>query len=98
MRTSASDRVVRWRALRFMLLERLRNMWRIPDGFILILPLAVKRKRFLAELLVFILGIFHNLSLARTAGHAPGSKVPASLSQIDLKARFIAAERVYGKA
>src|SRR5712672_550468 len=58
MRLSASDTSVMpvcWRRKR---LPRLLMPWRFPATPCLTLPDAVKRKRFLAPLLVFILGIF----------------------------------------
>src|SRR5471032_55114 len=58
MRVSGSDTMampVAWRRKR---LPRFVMPWRLPATPCLILPEAVKRKRFLAPLLVFILGIF----------------------------------------
>src|SRR5258708_27896699 len=58
MRVSGSDPIampVAWRRKR---LPRLLMPWRFPATPCLTLPDAVKRKRFLAPLLVFILGIF----------------------------------------
>src|SRR6185437_5262624 len=61
------------RALRFMLFGFEIRRWRLCATPALILPVAVREKRFLAPLLVFILGIFI-LSLQgfrqRTARHA----------------------------
>src|SRR5215813_9220405 len=58
MRASGSDTgviPVFWRRKR---LPRLLMPWRLPTTPCFTLPVAVKRKRFLAPLLVFILGIF----------------------------------------
>src|SRR5947207_15688858 len=58
MRVSGSDTRVMpvcWRRKR---LPRLVMPWRLPTTPCFTLPVAVKRKRFLAPLLVFILGIF----------------------------------------
>src|SRR5665213_3074328 len=58
MRVSGSDTMampVAWRRKR---LPRLVMPWRLPTTPCFTLPEAVKRKRFLAPLLVFILGIF----------------------------------------
>src|SRR6266550_1533720 len=58
MRVSGSDTnamPVAWRRKR---LPRLLMPWRLPTTPCFTLPDAVKRKRFLAPLLVFILGIF----------------------------------------
>src|SRR5881392_205825 len=58
MRVSGSDTTVMpvcWRRKR---LPRLFMPWRLPTTPCFTLPVAVKRKRFLAPLLVFILGIF----------------------------------------
>src|SRR5580658_6722862 len=45
------------RALRFIFLGLLIRRWRLWATFALILPVAVRLKRFFAPLLVFILGI-----------------------------------------
>src|SRR5712675_328004 len=58
MRVSGSETNVMpvcWRRKR---LPRLLMPWRLPTTPCFTLPVAVKRKRFLAPLLVFILGIF----------------------------------------
>src|SRR5215212_2253905 len=58
IRVSGSDTMaipVAWRRKR---LPRLLMPWRLPATPCFTLPVAVKRKRFLAPLLVFILGIF----------------------------------------
>src|SRR5476649_1183976 len=72
MRVSGSDTMampVAWRRKR---LPRFVMPWRLPATPCLILPEAVKRKRFLAPLLVFILGIF--VPFQRVSAEAP---VPA---------------------
>src|SRR5262245_6027061 len=58
MRVSGSETMaipVAWRRKR---LPRLLMPWRLPTTPCFTFPVAVKRKRFLAPLLVFILGIF----------------------------------------
>jgi hypothetical protein len=42
-----------------MLCERLRRLWRLKAGLALILPPAVREKRFFALLFVFNLGILN---------------------------------------
>src|SRR6476646_9749996 len=72
MRVSGSDTSVMpvcWRRKR---LPRLLMPWRLPTTPCFTLPVAVKRKRFLAPLLVFILGIF--VPFQRVSAEAP---VPA---------------------
>src|ERR671917_38535 len=54
---SDSDSTVVPRALRTNLVVRLIMPWRLPACWTLILPVAVKLKRFLAPDFVFILGI-----------------------------------------
>src|SRR6185436_18188502 len=56
------------RAVRTILCGRLLMPWRLRAGPILILPEAVTRKRFLALLLVFILGIFFPFNSLRGPG------------------------------
>src|SRR5579862_8625318 len=58
MRVSGSDTSVMPVCWRRKLLPRLLMPWRLPTTPCFTLPEAVKRKRFLAPLLVFILGIF----------------------------------------
>src|SRR3981189_2367980 len=72
MRVSGSETNVMpvcWRRKR---LPRLLMPWRLPTTPCFTLPVAVKRKRFLAPLLVFILGIF--VPFQRVSACAP---VPA---------------------
>src|ERR1700723_4015689 len=54
---SDSDRTAVTRRSRVRAGELLINRWRLPTWWVLILPLAVNLKRFLAPDLVFILGI-----------------------------------------
>ena len=61
------------RALRFIFWERRRKKCRLPEGLARTLPDPVRRKRFLALDLVFILGIFCPPSFEvqfDVAGHA----------------------------
>src|SRR5580692_9951003 len=58
MRVSGSDTIAMPVAWRMKRLLRLVMPWRFPTTPCFTLPDAVKRKRFLAPLLVFILGIF----------------------------------------
>src|ERR1051325_5158918 len=58
MRVSGSDTIAMPVAWRMKRLLRLVMPWRLPTTPCFTLPVAVKRKRFLAPLLVFILGIF----------------------------------------
>jgi len=55
---SDSAKMPTLRALRFIDWDRLRMPWRMPAGFMRILPVAVKRNRFFADDFVFSLGIF----------------------------------------
>src|SRR5262245_4087123 len=68
---SASDITLVPRKLRICSFERLIMPWRLPVWPCLILPLAVKRKRFLAPDLVFSLGI----SLSCSRGQGPAARV-----------------------
>src|SRR5471030_3175225 len=74
IRESASDTIsmpVAWRRKR---LPRLLMPWRLPATPCLILPEAVKRKRFLAPLLVFILGIFIPFQRVSACARVPSSR------------------------
>src|ERR1700716_3442055 len=82
MRVSGSDTSVMpvcWRRKR---LPRLLMPWRLPTTPCFTLPVAVKRKRFLAPLLVFILGIFlflfKGLALARRSRPEAGKSLRSS--------------------
>src|SRR5262249_25978052 len=58
---SGSDSSSEPRCWRFICCGRLTRPWRLREGFIRTLPVAVSEKRFLAPLLVFILGILASL-------------------------------------
>src|SRR4051794_37685120 len=58
MRVSGSDTIAMPVAWRMKRLLRLVMLWRLPTTPCFTFPVAVKRNRFLAPLLVFILGIF----------------------------------------
>jgi hypothetical protein len=79
IRASAADITPILRALRFIDCDRLRIPWRMPEGFMRILPEAVKRNRFLADDFVFILGILSSRVfevLARRLGMPWGLRTP----------------------
>src|SRR5476651_475461 len=74
MRVSGSDTMampVAWRRKR---LPRFVMPWRLPATPCLILPEAVKRKRFLAPLLVFISGIFVPFQRVSACARVPSSR------------------------
>src|SRR5512132_2561596 len=101
---ASSGRIIVPRAWRFIFCGRRRKLWRLQAPLARILPVAVKRNRFLAADLFFSLGIsatFRLLESLRPEHRRPtgwGCPSAGPACEASRKARYIRATPAVGKA